>query len=333
MAGEFLTPSESITWELAHLAHVEVFTPKLDESIRFFTEILGMSVTEMQGESAYLRAYDDYEHHTLKLTAHRHTGIGHFAWRARSPEALERRANAIKATGLGIGWVDGDAGYGKTYQFRYPDGHLCELYFDTHKYKAGPTDKSALKNTNSRFPGRGMNVRRLDHLNLLAKDLVSFRDFQFGVVGGRMTETIEFEGSPKGVWASVNSKSYDLAITEDHSGLSGRLHHVTYAVNSREEVLIAADIALENGVFIETGPHKHAIQQTFFLYMYEPGGNRVEIANPTARLVLDPDYEPIIWTREERSKGQAWGLKTVESFHTRGNPMPDELARLMERNG
>ncbi|WP_226899263.1 VOC family protein [Nonomuraea phyllanthi] len=27
-------------------------------------------------------------------------------------------------------------------------------------------------------------------------------------------------------------------------------------------------------VFIETGPHKHAIQQTFFLYAYEPGGNR-----------------------------------------------------------
>ena len=34
----------------------------------------------------------------------------------------------------------------------------------------------------------------------------------------------------------------------------------------------------ENGVYIETGPHKHAIQQTFFLYVYEPGGNRVEVS-------------------------------------------------------
>jgi hypothetical protein len=31
-------------------------------------------------------------------------------------------------------------------------------------------------------------------------------------------------------------------------------------------------------------PHKHAIQQTFFLYVYEPGGNRVELCNPAARL-------------------------------------------------
>ena len=36
----------NITWELAHLAHVELLTPKLDESIKFFTDILGMYVTE-----------------------------------------------------------------------------------------------------------------------------------------------------------------------------------------------------------------------------------------------------------------------------------------------
>ena len=53
-----------------------------------------------------------------------------------------------------------------------------------------------------------------------------------------------------------------------------------------------------------------------------PGGNRVEIATTTARLITDPDYQTVIWTQEERKKGQAWGLKTVESFHTRGTPMP-----------
>jgi catechol 2,3-dioxygenase len=315
----------NITWELAHLAHVELLTPKLEESTKFFTDILGMSISEIKGDSVYLRAYDDYEHHSLKLTAHKHSGIGHFAWRTRSQEALENRVKAIEATGLGIGWEYHECGYGKAYKFKYPDGHICEIYFDTHKYKAEGEHKSALKNTNSKFPGRGMNVRRIDHLNLLAKDIVAFSDFQFGVLGGRMSETIIFDDEPKGVWVSVNSKSYDLAITEDHSGMNGRFHHLTYVVNSREEVLLAADIALENGIFIETGPHKHAIQQTFFLYLYEPGGNRIEIANPTARLILDPDYETIVWSKEERMKGQAWGLKTVESFHTRGNPMPEEF--------
>ena len=81
-------------------------------------------------------------------------------------------------------------------------------------------------------------------------------------------------------------------------------------------MLRAADIFLENGVYIETGPHKHAIQQSSFLYVYEPGGNRIEIANAGAELILAPDWKPIIWTEDERKKGQAWGLQTIESFHT-----------------
>ena len=80
-------------------------------------------------------------------------------------------------------------------------------------------------------------------------------------------------------------------IRVDHTGSKGRFHHVTYAVDQREHVLQAADIFLENGVFIETGPHKHAIQQTFFLYVYEPAGNRVEVANAGARLILAPDWQ------------------------------------------
>jgi catechol 2,3-dioxygenase len=68
--------------DLAHLAHIELLTPRPDESLRFFTEIMGMSVAAQQGDSAWLRAHDDYEHHTLKLTAARQSGMGHFAWRA-----------------------------------------------------------------------------------------------------------------------------------------------------------------------------------------------------------------------------------------------------------
>jgi hypothetical protein len=41
---------------------------------------------------------------------------------------------------------------------------------------------------------------------------------------------------------------------------------------------------------------------------------------PGARLMLAPDWKPITWTEAERAKGQAWGLKTIESFHTHGTP-------------
>ena len=122
-----------------------------------------------------------------------------------------------------------------------------------------------------------------------------------------------------GAWLSATNKSYDVAITRDRSGASGRLHHFTYMMDSREDVLRAADVLRDADVKIETGPHKHNIGQTFFLYCFEPGGNRFEIG-AGGYLIFDPEWKPIVWTEAERAKGQAWGLQTVSSFHTRGTP-------------
>ena len=62
--------------DLAHLGHLELLTPKPDESLRFFVDVLGMTESGRQGDSVYLRGWDDYEHHTLKLTASKQAGHG-----------------------------------------------------------------------------------------------------------------------------------------------------------------------------------------------------------------------------------------------------------------
>jgi catechol 2,3-dioxygenase len=308
-------------FDVAHLGHVEVYTDRFDESLDFFTRIYGLTESGRDGASAYLRAFDDYEFHTLKLTRHHTTGVGHVGYRVTSPQALERRVRAIEARGCGLGWVDGDMGHGRAFRFKDPFGHLFEVYWDTVKYKAPATEAPALKNIAQRYHGRGCAPRRLDHVNLLAEDVSAFRDFMTGCLGARVTELIQLDsGRIGGCWFTVNSKGYDLTCTEERGRGEGRLHHVTYATDQREDILRAADIFLENGVHIETGPHKHAIQGTFFLYVWEPAGNRIELANAGARLVLAPDWEPVVWTEADRRKGQAWGLRTIESFHTHGTP-------------
>ncbi|HEX3743850.1 MAG TPA: catechol 2,3-dioxygenase [Bryobacteraceae bacterium] len=319
-SGKCPARSEPI-YDLAHLAHLELLTPKPEESLHFFIEVMGMTETARQGESVYLRAWDDYEHHTLKLTASHTSGMRHMAFRTSSQQALERRVAAVQESGQAIGWIDGDLGHGPAFQFHDPDGHVIEIYYQTERYRTPAAVRPALKNQSQRFPARGVCVRRLDHVNCLATDIRANRIFFETHLGCRLTEQIVLDdGTEAGMWLTVTNKSYDFAYTLDHTGTRGRFHHLTYALDSREEVLRAADIFLEHGVFIETGPHKHAIQQTFFLYVYEPGGNRVEVANAGARLILAPDWEPIVWTEAERKKGQAWGLATVASFHTHGTP-------------
>jgi catechol 2,3 dioxygenase len=308
-------------FDVAHLGHIELLTDKPDASLDFFVNIYGLTESGREGDSVYLRAFDDYEFHSLKLTAADTTGIAHAAYRCSSEAALRRRVAAVEALGCGIGWTDGDLGHGRAYRFKDPDDHVFELYWDTRRYEAPPAERPALKNIAQRYHGRGICVRRIDHFNLLAADVGAIRDFLPKALGSRVTEQIVLDdGTVAGCWFTVNNKTYDVAYARDHTGTRGRFHHVTYVVDQREDVLRAADIYLENGVFIETGPHKHAIQGTFFLYAYEPAGNRVEVANAGARLILQPDWEPVTWTEAERRKGQAWGLKTIESFHTHGTP-------------
>lgn len=306
--------------DIAHLGHVEMLTDRFDESLAFFADVYGLKLSALDGDSAYLRAWEDYEFCSLKLTRSDTTGVAHIGYRAASPEALERRVAAIKASGYKVhGWTDGDLSHGRAFQFEDPFGHVFEVYYDTRRYTPDAEDAHPLKNMASAFTGAA--PRRIDHVNLLASDVAEFRTFMEVCLSSRVTEYIQLDnGRIGGCWFTINNKTYDLACTEEHGDGTARLHHVTYATDQREDILRAADIFLQNGVHIETGPHKHAIQGTFFLYVWEPAGNRVELANAGARLILAPDWEPVCWTETDRKKGQAWGLKTIETFHIHGTP-------------
>jgi catechol 2,3 dioxygenase len=314
--------------DIAHVSAVELLSPVPERSVEFFADLMAMEVVARRGDSVYLHAWDDYEAFTVKVTGAADAGIGRTWLRAASPEALRRRVRVIEDAGLAQGWSDDEPCYGSVFDFADPDGHQMGLYWDTHRYVPSPSTKPALKNQAARFPGRGANVRRLDHVNYLAADVAANGAFLAGVLSARPSEQIVLDdGSPAGVWYTVTDKSYDLVYTGDWTGSRGRLHHTAFATDTRGDILRAADVFLEAGIHIETGPHKHAIQQTFFLYVWEPGGNRIELCNAGARLLLAPDHEMISWSQAERAKGQAWGLKTIETFHTHGTPIVDGAAK------
>jgi catechol 2,3-dioxygenase len=150
--------------DVAHLGHVELLTPEFDKSRWFFTELLAMREVAAEGDSVFLHAWDDYERYTIKLTSSRASGVGRVALRAASREALERRVAAIETSGRGVGWKDGEQGVGASYAFTDPDGHPMEIYYDTEWFEAPAGAEPALKNQADKFPGRGINARRLDHV-------------------------------------------------------------------------------------------------------------------------------------------------------------------------
>ena len=121
--------------DVARIAHAELLTPKPDESLAFFVDVLGMEEEARDGQSVFLRGWGDYLRYSLKLTESPQAGLGHVALRAWSPEALDRRVAALEETGLGDGWIDGDVGHGPAYRFTDPDGHVFELFYEAERYE------------------------------------------------------------------------------------------------------------------------------------------------------------------------------------------------------
>jgi catechol 2,3-dioxygenase len=310
--------------EIAHLGHVEILTPKPQESLWFFKELFGMEEEARQGQSVYLRAWGDFDRCTLKLTEAQHAGLGHVGWRTMSPQALQRRVQILDAAGHGRGWIEGDIGHGAAYQFTDPDGHLMEVYYETEKYAASPALEAKLINQAQKYTARGIAARRIDHVNLMCHDVTPNRLFLQENLGFKLRENLipEEGGVEEGAWLSVTPLVHDIAYTRDFTEQYGRLHHIAYWLDCREEVLRAADILSEHDIFIETGPAKHNITQGFFLYFYEPGGNRVEVFSG-GYLIFTPDWTPITWDRANRGKGVYWGGTLPTSFRTYGTPVSE----------
>ena len=283
-------------YEVAHLAHAELFTPNLDGTLWFFTELLGMYESERIGDSVYLRAYEDPYHHSLKVTAADRSGIGTMGWRTTSREALERRAAVLDKAGLGTGPTKGDAGVGETFGFQTPDGHSMELVWDVEKYRAPADLASPILTRPSKRPLKGVPIKRLDHVNLLASDVTAQKTAMHDYLGFGAREVMVDGDTEVGAWMSVNALGHELAVMKDAMGAKARLHHLAFYFGFPQHNFDFMEVCREQGIEMELGPGVHGATQGHYFYVFEPGGNRIELFGHPGILELEPDFETRVWT-------------------------------------
>lgn len=315
--------------DVAHIGHAELLSPEPESSLWFFVEVLGMEEEAREGGSVYLRGFGDYERYCLKLTESTTSGLGHLALRAASPEALERRVSDLERSGYGVGWTDGDVGHGPAYRFTDTDGRPFEIYYETERYSPPAELKPAMLNQPQKRTGRGVGVRRFEHANFASPDVKGCRQLLEDALGLRSTEIIELpDGREYGAWLTSTVQGHEIIYINESLPTRGRLHHLAFWVDTREEVLRAADLFQDAGIFIEAGPAKHTPIHSFYLYVYEPGGNRIEVTSG-GYLSFDPE-RPTVWPMEEYKQSRAWGRGFPPSFDTYATPPIDEAAALRD---
>lgn len=288
---------------IAHLAHVEILTPKIDESTAFFKDVIGLEESGREGDSVYLRGWGEWHYNSVQLTESDDAGLGHIGWRAWSPAHLEKAIANLEAAGAGEGWFEDSVGHGPAYRYRGPGGHMHEIFWEVTEYEPPPGMESSYPDRPQRYVPRGVAPRMIDHVTVMTADPMGDAHWYNENLGSTFTEytTLDDADIPVFAMSTNNEKSHDLGLIMDRSGVEGRLHHVAFWVDTRDELHRGCDIILNQDIEIETGPGRHGMGEQEYLYFKEPGGNRVEINTGGYRLYV-PDWETRKWTPSQGSQ-------------------------------
>lgn len=309
-------------FDVAEFSCIELYSPCVDETLWFFKDLLGMIETGRNEDSVYLRAYEDPYLHSLKVTYRDQPGLGFAGWRASSPQALQRRAKALADSGLGRGWVEGDHGHGPAYEFTTPDGSIQRIGWEVEYFTPSDSHVSSIRSLPQRRPLHGVPARRLDHLNILSKNVTTNKEFFANCLGFRLREHIVYaDQSEGGAWMGVTNQPHDVALVRDGTGRGGRLHHVSFYYGYPQHLDDLAEIFSDYGIEMEIGPARHAISRALFLYVLEPGGNRIELLGGASYTVTDPSWRPIRWSQDDLDRAIIWyGSPLPPEFETYGTP-------------
>ena len=318
---------------ISQLAHVEFLTPKLEESVTFFKDIMGLEEVTRADNSVYMRCWGEYYHSSVILTAGPQPALGHAGWRTTGQEELETAVQQIEASGQSGAWHEHSPGHGRAYRFHGPGGHTHEIFWEVERYQPPTGLVSTYPARPQRFTGRGIAPRQIDHLTVASADIMKDVAWYRDTLGFRFMEyTIPDEVPNLVVFAQMttNEKSHDYGAVADFSGVPGRVNHLAFFLPGREDVLRAADVLLEAGVPIEYGPGMHGMGEQFYLYFREPGGMRIEL-NASGYRNYVPDWEPVKWVPSQGSnsmfRNSAMPDSMTESFPpAQGTSFPEPAA-------
>jgi catechol 2,3-dioxygenase len=313
---------------LAHVGHAELRVTDLEASRDWFTRVLGLFVSDETDDRVYLRAWQDWDHHTLVLTQADVSGLEHVAWRVSGPDDLAAHERQLKSLGIDYVWLEGSTGHGDSIRFLTPGAGIpTELYWEVERYvECDPALASRLASHPQRFVGNGVGPRRFDHVNFLVDDVRAEQEWHSDVLGIRHNYYVQgADGLRLGSWLARTNLSHEVAFMRNRRQDGDRLHHVAYYLDTYDQLVRAATIVVDSGTKLEWGPGAHGTSGAVFLYCYEPSGNRVEVWTG-GMLLFAPDWQPIRWDPEVGSLAlEMWGSGMPESYLTYGTPLATGL--------
>ncbi|CAM3907428.1 3,4-dihydroxyphenylacetate 2,3-dioxygenase [Kibdelosporangium persicum] len=300
--------------DVIRCAYAELVVTDLPASRDFYVGVLGLVVTYEDDEALYLRAFEEYLHHSLVLRKGDLPALAVLAYRVRSAADLDLAEAYYGELGVRVERRAAGAtrGIGEAVRVEDPLGFPVEFFHEAEH----------VERFTQRYDVHGAGaLARLDHFNLDTPDVPAARKYYEGL-GFRVSEDIQDdEGTVYAAWMFRKPTVHDVALT---GGDGPRLHHIAFASHERHQILHICDHlgALRKSGMIERGPGRHGVSNAFYLYLRDPDGHRIELYTHDY-YTGDPDNPVITWDVHDNQRRDWWGNPVVPSWYSEASTVLD----------
>lgn len=279
--------------------HVQIRVLDMDEAVNHYVNIVGLIEVMRDGGQVYLKAWDEFDHHSVILRQADAPGMDFMGFKVSDDATLDALAGNVRAMGIEVD--ERAAGTmpktGRRMSFAIPTGHRIELYAEKEKVGNG----MSTTNPDVEPDGlRGMHPTRFDHCLLYGDDLDGTVKVFTEALGFNQAERVMAgDGETQiGSFLTCSNKAHDIAFIR--SPEKDRFHHASFNLEDWSEIGRAADIIARKDVSLDIGPTRHGITRGRTIYFFDPSGNRNEVFSGGYQFY--PDNPTLVWTEDELGK-------------------------------
>lgn len=279
---------------------IQIRVLDLEESVHFYSERLGLNIVgEIDDGRVMLKAYDEFDHHSVVLKEAEEPGLDFVAYKADTEETVKDIVKrSTEEYGYEMEEINDQPGYGPIYTFKVPSGHWIGVYNEVELADQRPMTMNPHL---WEVEPRGMAPVCFDHLLIAGPNQKETVDWVIDVLGMSVTEVLYEEDGETHLttWLSCATRGHDIAILK--YPVEGALHHASFKLESWDGIGRAADIMARYDIKIDTGPMRHGITRGQTIYFFDPSGNRLETF--AGGYEYFPDHPTREWTADRAGEG------------------------------
>jgi catechol 2,3-dioxygenase-like lactoylglutathione lyase family enzyme len=289
------------------IAHVSYEVPDFDKQVEYYTDILGLTLTAKEKDTAYLSSTVDHHSVVLKKGAEATClRVGFQIGADDDLDAFEKQTTAagVKTTRK----KDPEPTISDMVCFEDPKGTVMEVF--------KRPDHQAQK-----FQRKGVIPHKLGHVAFHVTDVKNVTKFYCDILGFRVSDWMgDFFSFLR---CGVDHHTINLIETG-----SNRHFHTAFELRDWPHLQTACDFLSLNGYKMLWGPGRHGIGHNLFTYHRSPSGLITELYAELDQMKDEAlgYFDPKPWHRDNPQRPKTWP-KNPDAANLWGPMPPDEMMK------